>query len=66
MQPEWIHDFIRLLIGYDTLLIDDVAYVSDDASYEPEASRELGRLPDLSTANTELRLKTDLNENRFC
>jgi hypothetical protein len=66
LQPEWIHDFIRLLIGYDTLLIDDVAYVSDDASYEPEASRELGRLPDLSTANTELRLKTDLNENRFC
>jgi len=65
-QPEWMHDFLRLLIGYDTFLVDDVNYISQDASYSTEGERLAGKLPDLSNANSELRLKTDLNENKYC
>lgn len=65
-QPEHIHDFIRLLKGYDIFKIDDIDYISTNAGYEPEAERVAGRIPDLSDASTNVRLRTDLNENRFC
>lgn len=64
--PLFHHDFIRLLIGYDRLLVDDVEYIAKEASYEPESERILGKLPDLSNSTTELRLREDLNENKFC
>jgi hypothetical protein len=64
--PMFHHEFIRLLIGYDRFLVDDVEYISTDSSYEPESERILGKLPDLSNSTTELRLKDDLNENKFC
>ena len=65
-QPEWMHDFLRLLIGYDTFQIDDVNYVAENAGYDTESSRAAGKLPDLSQANVVVRKKTDLNENKFC
>lgn len=64
--PEYHHEFIRLLLGYDTFLIDDVEYVSTSAAYSPENERILGKLPDLSSSTTEVRLEDDLNENKFC
>ena len=64
--PEYLHSFIRLLIGYDTLLIDDVKYVSESSDYAPEAERILGKVPDLSNVSIELRLEDDLNKNIFC
>jgi len=64
--PMFHHNFIRLLIGYDRFEVDDVEYVSNDSSYEPEVERILGKLPDLSNSETTLRLKDDLNENKFC
>jgi len=65
-QPDHLHDFLRLLIGYDTFKVDDIDYVSLEATYEIESERLLSKLQDLNNANTDLRLKTDLNENRFC
>ena len=65
-QPEFVHDFIRLLIGYDTFQIDDVSYIAKGASYETDASRAAGKLPDRYNANTTVRRKTDLNENKYC
>jgi len=65
-QPEHIHNFMRLFKGYDTFQVDGVDYISIDADYEPESERVLGKIPDLSNASTDVRLKTDLNENRFC
>ena len=65
-QPIHIHSFIRLLIGYDQLLVDGVEYVSKDASYSPEYERISGKIVDLTNATKELRLKDDLNENRYC
>ena len=37
-----------------------------EAEYEVEAERQLGKIPDLGNANTTVRLKTDLNENKYC
>ena len=64
--PEYHHAFIRLLLGYDVLKVDDIGYISTSAGYTPENERILGKLPDLSSSTTELRLKEDLNENKFC
>jgi len=64
--PEHYHNFIRLLIGYDSFTVDDVEYLSIEGSYEGENDRVLGKLPDLSNSTTELRLKDDLNKNIFC
>lgn len=64
--PNYLHSFIRLLIGYDTFQVDDVDYISIDSTYAPEAERLLGKLDDLSSVTTELRLQDDLNENKFC
>lgn len=64
--PNHLHNFIRLLIGYDSFLIDDVGYIAQDADYSPESERVLGKLPDTSNAIKEVRLKEDLNKNRFC
>ena len=65
-QPEHIHDFIRLLIGYDNLYIEDVEYLAKEASYSPEGERLAGKLLSLYNATTNLRLKNDLNENKYC
>jgi hypothetical protein len=64
--PEHLHNFIRLLIGYDRFLIDEVEYISLDAAYEPVAERVSGKLPDLASVTKEVRKKEDLNKNRFC
>jgi hypothetical protein len=64
--PDYHHSFIRLLLGYDTFTIDDVQYISTDGSYSPESERVLGKISDLSNTTTEVRLKDDLNENKFC
>ena len=64
--PVFHHDFIRLLIGYDEFKVDDVEYIAKESSYEPESERILGKTPDLSNSTTELRLKDDLNVNKFC
>lgn len=65
-QPEHIHNFLRLLIGYDTFEVDDVAYIAKEASYSPENERISGKLLSLYNASTKLRLKNDLNENKYC
>lgn len=64
--PEFHHDFVRLLIGYDKFLVDDVEYISKDSSYEPEVQRSLGKISDLSNSTTKIRQKNDLNVNKFC
>lgn len=64
--PNYYHSFIRLLLGYDVLQVDDVSYISSSAGYTPENERVLGKLPDLSSSTTEVRLRNDLNENKFC
>lgn len=64
--PMYLHTFIRLLLGYDTLQIDDVTHLAEDGTYSPEAERVLGKMPDLFNSNTELVLGEDLNENKFC
>ena len=33
LQPEYVHDFLRLLLGFDNVFIDNVAYVVDDDEY---------------------------------
>lgn len=65
-QPEHIHNFLRLLIGYDTFEVDDVPYIAKEASYSPENERISGKLLSLYNASTKLRLKNDLNENKYC
>ena len=64
--PEYLHNFIRLLIGYDTLQIDEVDYLALDAAYEPDSERVSGKLVDLTDVTKEVRKKEDLNKNRFC
>jgi hypothetical protein len=64
--PEYLHNFIRLLIGYDIFLIDDTEYISLDPSYEPISERVSGKIVDLADVTKEVRLKEDLNKNRFC
>ena len=35
-QPEYVHDFLRLLLGADNVFIDNVAYSVDDDEYNVE------------------------------
>ncbi len=64
--PPYLHDFIRLLIGYDTFKVDDETYVTKSGDYEPEYERQLGKVPDLGNAEIEVRPKEDFNVNKFC
>jgi len=38
MQPEYIHDFLRLLLGFDNVYISNVPYAVDDDEYNVEYS----------------------------
>jgi hypothetical protein len=64
--PPYLHDFIRLLIGYDTFKVDNETYVTKSGDYEPEYERQLGKVPDLGNAEIEIRPKEDFNVNKFC
>jgi hypothetical protein len=33
LEPEYMHDFLRTLVGYDTVYFNGVAYVCDDTEY---------------------------------
>jgi hypothetical protein len=64
--PEYVHDFLRLLKGYDVFQINDVDYISENPSYEPEWIVQLGRELDVANSTMEVRKKTDLNLNKYC
>jgi hypothetical protein len=64
--PMFHHNFIRLLLGYDSFFIDDVKHLAEDGVYEPSFERVLGKVPDLGNSDTMVILEEDLNENKFC
>ena len=64
--PMFHHEFIRLLIGYDTFAIDDVEYIAEEDGYTPEFDRVLGKNRDTGNSSTEVRKKNDLNVNKLC
>jgi hypothetical protein len=47
LQPEYIHDFLRLLLGFDNVYLDSVSYIVDDDEYNveyPESMDGLGKV----------------------
>lgn len=64
--PEHLHDFIRLLKGYDSFYINDVEYISKDAGYDPDWVIEKNKVFDLSSVTFAVKKVTELNKNRFC
>lgn len=56
LQPEYIHDFLSLALGFDNFYLDGVAYVVDDDEYLVEysdASDNLGKVKILVSEKTQ-------------
>lgn len=63
--PEYLHDFIRLLRGYDTFLVDGVQYLPK-GGYKPDWVIESNKVYDKANVNFNVKQKTELNKNRYC
>lgn len=64
--PEYLHDFIRLLKGYDTFLIDGEQYFPTDKGYKPDWVVESNKVLDLANVEFNVKQKTELNKNKYC
>lgn len=56
LQPEYIHDFLRLLLGFDNVYVNNVSYVVDDDEYNveyPTASDTIGTVRLLMSEKTQ-------------
>lgn len=64
--PEYIHDFVRILKGFDIFYVDSSQYFPVDSGYEPEWVNEKNKIFDLSKVNFDIKQKTELSKNRYC
>lgn len=63
--PEYLHDFIRLLRGYDTFLIDGNQYLAK-GGYKPEWVIQSNKVLDLANVDFNVKQKIELNKNKYC
>lgn len=64
--PEFIHDFIRLLVGMDTFKIDGISYEVNPQDYNPEWQIFRNKEYDHANVNIEIVEKTENNKNKNC
>ena len=65
-QPEYIHDFLRLLLGFDNIWIDNVLYVCEDTEYniEPiDAYDNIGKVRILMSKKTQNIKNTNCSDS---
>lgn len=63
LQPEYVHDFLRLLLGFDNVFIDNVEYVVDDDEYNIVYIAELDNYGSVSILVSK---KTQNVKNALC
>lgn len=62
LQPEYIHDFLSLLMGFDNFYIDGTAYAVEDDEYTVEESESLDNLAKVKILVSE-RIQNTVNIN---
>lgn len=62
-HPEYVHDFLRTLLGYDKVFIDQLEYIVSDDEYEVKYEEEA---EDFGTATLVIELKEQLTRFVQC
>lgn len=65
LQPEYVHDFLSLALGFDNFYIDGTAYFVDDEEYSVEysdASDNLGNVKILVSEKTQNIINTNCSD----